>query len=244
MTPIETEILGIPALRWGGPSPKKILAVHGMMSHKADAPIQLLADEASRLGIQVVSIDLPGHGGRRDSMALCTAQHCVPELRCVLETLLAESRELGLFGVSLGACFGLMAAGTLPLSQALLVSPVVDLPGLIEGMMAAAGVTPERLEQERVIPVPDSQPLDWDYYCFAREHTPAHWNIPTRVLIGGRDELEPPEVTQAFCRGNGCALEILPDAGHWLHTPQELEAMRGWIRAALECGCKGGGNRI
>lgn len=60
----------------------------------------------------------------------------------MLESLLAQSREVGLFGVSLGACFGLMAAADLPLCQALLVSPVVDMPGLIEGMMQAAGCHP------------------------------------------------------------------------------------------------------
>ena len=77
----------------------------------------------------------------------------MPELHAMLESLLEESREVGLFGVSLGACFGLMAAADLPLCQALLVSPVVDMPGLIEGMMQAAGVTPEQLEREKVIPV-------------------------------------------------------------------------------------------
>ena len=54
----------------------------------------------------------------------------------------------------------------------LLVSPVVDMPGLIEGMMQAAGVTPEQLEREKVIPMPDAQPLDWEDYCYVRGHRP------------------------------------------------------------------------
>lgn len=218
-------LCGVPALAWGKDSDRSILAVHGMMSHKADEPIRLLAEAAEKQGIQAVSIDLPGHGDRKAEMALCTAQHCVPELHAMLESLLEESREVGLFGVSLGACFGLMAAAGLPLCQALLVSPVVDMPGLIEGMMRTAGVTPEQLEREKVIPVPDAQPLDWEYYCYVREHRPDSWTVPTAVLIGQQDELEPPAVTEAFCKAHGCGLEQIPGAGHWLHTPEELAVL-------------------
>ena len=52
-------LCGVPALVWGGDSARCILAVHGMMSHKADTPIRLLAEVAAAQGIQVVSIDLP-----------------------------------------------------------------------------------------------------------------------------------------------------------------------------------------
>lgn len=236
-------LCGVPALVWGEDSARRILAVHGMMSHKADEPTRLLAEAAAEQGIQTVSIDLPGHGDRNEEMALCTAQHCVPELRRILEFLLAESQEVGLFGVSLGACFGLMAAADLPVSQALLVSPVVDMPGLIEGMMQAAGVTPEQLEQEGVIPVPNAQPLDWEYYCYVREHAPDRWTVPTAMLIGERDELEPPAVTAAFCQANNCSLEQIPGAGHWLHTPEELTVLRDWLRRTLS-GCRNRENRI
>ena len=32
-------LCGVPALAWGKDSDRRILAVHGMMSHKADVPI-------------------------------------------------------------------------------------------------------------------------------------------------------------------------------------------------------------
>lgn len=239
----QTEFCGVPALVWGTDSARRILAVHGMMSHKADEPIRLLAEAAEKQGIQTVSIDLPGHGDRKEEMALCTAQYCVPELRGILESLLSENREVGLFGVSLGACFGLMAAQDLPLYQALLVSPVVDMPGLIEGMMQAAGVTPEQLEREKRIPVPNAQPLDWEYYSYVREHQPNHWTVPTAVLIGQQDELEPPAVTEIFCRTHGCCLEQIPGAGHWLHTPEETAVLQSWLAKILN-GCGKTENRI
>ena len=50
-------LCGVPALAWGKDSDRRILAVHGMMSHKADEPIRLLAEAAEKQGIQTVSID-------------------------------------------------------------------------------------------------------------------------------------------------------------------------------------------
>ena len=52
--------------------------------HKADTPIQLLAEAASARALQVLSFDLPGHGGRKDEPAPCRIQVCVPELRAVM----------------------------------------------------------------------------------------------------------------------------------------------------------------
>ena len=40
-------LCGVPALVWGRDSARCILAVHGMMSHKADTPIRLLAEVAA-----------------------------------------------------------------------------------------------------------------------------------------------------------------------------------------------------
>lgn len=126
-----------------------------------------------------------------------------------------------------------MAAADLPLCQALLVSPVVDMPGLIEGMMQAAGVTPEQLEREKVIPVPDAQPLDWEYYCYVREHRPDSWTVPTAVLIGERDELEPPAVTEAFCKAHGCGLEQIPGADTGCtHRRNSLFCEAGWSKTS------------
>lgn len=44
---------------------KIFIAVHGNMSNKEDAVIQILAEEADRKGYQVLSFDLPEHGEER-----------------------------------------------------------------------------------------------------------------------------------------------------------------------------------
>ena len=44
---------------------KNFIAVHGNMSNKEDAVIQILAEEANQKGYQVLSFDLPEHGERK-----------------------------------------------------------------------------------------------------------------------------------------------------------------------------------
>ena len=65
----QLDLGGIPALVWGPPSDGAVVAVHGNLSHKADTPIQLLAEATSARALQVLSFDLPGHGGRKDEPA-------------------------------------------------------------------------------------------------------------------------------------------------------------------------------
>lgn len=55
-------INNIPTVLWGDKSEKVFIAVHGNMSNKEDAVIQILAEEANQKGYQVLSFDLPEHG--------------------------------------------------------------------------------------------------------------------------------------------------------------------------------------
>ena len=105
----QLDLGGIPALVWGPPGDGAVVAVHGNLSHKADTPIQLLAEAASARALQVLSFDLPGHGGRKDEPAPCRIQVCVPELRAVMGYAKKRWAHVGLFACSLGACFSLAA---------------------------------------------------------------------------------------------------------------------------------------
>ena len=93
----QLDLGGIPALVWGPPSDGAVVAVHGNLSHKADTPIQLLAEAASARALQVLSFDLPGHGGRKDEPAPCRIQVCVPELKAVMGYAKKRWAHVGLF---------------------------------------------------------------------------------------------------------------------------------------------------
>ena len=55
---------GIPAILWGTPSDKMILAAHGSHSSKIDDCMWILAEKAIKRGYQVLSFDFPQHGER------------------------------------------------------------------------------------------------------------------------------------------------------------------------------------
>ena len=76
-------IAGIPALLWGGPADRLILAVHGSHSSKLDDCIWVLAEEAVPRGYQVLSFDLPQHGERVYETDLLMPDECVRELEAM-----------------------------------------------------------------------------------------------------------------------------------------------------------------
>ena len=73
-------INGIPAIIWGDPSDKMIIAAHGSHSSRIDDCIWVLADEAVRQGYQVLSFDLPQHGERVYETDFIMPDQCVREL--------------------------------------------------------------------------------------------------------------------------------------------------------------------
>lgn len=78
------KIKGIPSIIWGEASEFCVLAVHGSMSHKEDRIIEILAAAAGSKGWQVLSFDLPQHGERQGSDALCKPQDCAAELKEIM----------------------------------------------------------------------------------------------------------------------------------------------------------------
>ena len=76
---------GMPALRWGRPSRRGILYLHGQGGSKAEAAF--FAAAAADAGWQTVSVDLPGHGDRESEAAALVPWQVVPELRCALAEL-------------------------------------------------------------------------------------------------------------------------------------------------------------
>ena len=91
----------IPAMLWGEPSDKIILAVHGNLSSKTDVPIEILAQEATSLGFQVLSFDLPEHGERKNEPEPCNPHTCKRDLQEVLAFAIPNYKEISLFACSI-----------------------------------------------------------------------------------------------------------------------------------------------
>lgn len=227
------KIGNIPALLWGEPSDKLVIAVHGNMSHKADTVIDLLAQCAAQKGYQVLSFDLPEHGERKDEPTLCKVQTCVDELHSVMEYAKTQAKEISLFGCSIGAYFSLLAYRDEPLRHALLLSPVVDMQRLIENMMTWFSVSEERLQAEQIVSTPIGQTLYWDYYQYVKEHPVTQWSAPTQILYGSADSLCERDVMDRFVLRFGCHLTVLEEGEHFFQTPEQLTFYEKWLNHSL-----------
>ena len=104
--------------------------------------------------------------------------------------LRAEHDSPVLIANSLGAFLSMTALSPALVDRALFISPVVDMEGLIAGMMAHANVTEDELRDRGVIPLDSGETLSWDWLDDVRSH-PILWTVPTRILYGERDFLTP-----------------------------------------------------
>mgnify|MGYP004552955857 FL=1 len=224
------KIESTPALVWGGRAKGVYLSIHGQGGCKEEA--EVLAEIACRRGWQVLSVDLPEHGGRTDGAAFAPWD-AVRELTAVLEYAQREWETVALHAVSIGAWFSMLAFPTRALAKCLFVSPVLDMDRLIERMMGWAGVTEERLRREGEIPTDFGQTLSWEYREYVKAHLITNWSVPTQILYGAGDHLVERETVESFARRFGCGLTVMEDGEHWFHTPPELDFLRRWIERML-----------
>ncbi len=229
-----TLIDNIPAILWGENSSKVFIAVHGDKSSKSDTPIVILAEEATSLGYQVLSFDLPEHGDRKNDATLCKVQNCVAELNKIMEFSKSRFETIGLIANSIGAYFSLLAFKDETLQQCLFLSPLVDMNRMIDNMMKWFDITEERLQTKQEIATPIGQTLYWDYYQYVKQNPITKWEHPTSILYGEKDTVCEFETVASFAKQFVCNLETSPFSEHYFHTDQDLKVYRNWLRKHIE----------
>ena len=220
---------GMPALRWGRPSRRGILYLHGQGGSKAEAAF--FAAAAAVAGWQTVSVDLPGHGDRESEAAALVPWQVVPELQTVLAYLQQHWQGIRLRANSIGAYFSMLAFAGATIEKALFVSPIVDMERLICDMMQWAKVTPEQLCEKGEITTEFGQTLSWRYLCWVRQHPLDGWQIPTAILYAGQDTMTSRDTVTTFAQKHHAELTVYEPGEHWFHTPAQLDAMQTWERA-------------
>lgn len=218
-------LAGVPAILYGERSRKVYLYVHGKNGCKEEA--ERFAQTACSAGWQVLAIDLPEHGARRDRPEQLLPWAVVPEIQAVYARMQPVWPHIRLYGVSIGAWLAMQALRAEKPEKALLVSPVVDMETLILSMMQGAHVTEEQLKAAGEIPTEMGETLSWPYLCWVREH-PLQWHIPTQVLYGDKDALTSRAVMERFHRQSGAHLTILQGGEHWFHTEVQLAVLQSW----------------
>ena len=217
----------IPAILYGEPGKKGYLFLHGQMGRKEEA--EAFARVACPQGFQVLAIDLPGHGQRQERGEEFAPWTAVPDIRAAWDWAALRWKAISLRANSIGAYFAMLALDA-P-CRALLVSPILDMEGLILAMMGKAGVTESRLREEGEIETGSGPTLSWEYLCWVRQHPSHVWGCPVRILYGSKDDMTPWDTVQAH--GQGAKVTLAEGAGHWFHTPEELALLKRWEETEL-----------
>lgn len=214
----------IPAVLYGESTKQGYLFLHGQMGRKEEA--EAFAQVVCPKGFQVLSIDLPGHGERQDRGEDLTPWAAVPDIRAALDWAGRRWNSVSLRANSIGTYFAMLAVDA-P-ECALLVSPILDMEGLILTMMGWAGVTEEQLREQGEIATSFGQTLSWNYLCWVREHPVHNWTCPIWILYGGGDPMTPRQAVENYARQHNAALTVMEDGEHWFHTAAQFAVLREW----------------
>lgn len=133
---------------------------------------------------------------------------------------------------SIGAFFSMSSLAEKRLSQALFISPIVNMERLIADMMAWANVTEDALRSRREIPTAFGETLSWEYLRYVRAH-PIQWPVPTHILYGGKDPLTSRETISEFSSRIGATLTVMEDGEHWFHTEAQMAFLDRWLRSVF-----------
>ena len=133
---------------------------------------------------------------------------------------------------SIGAFFSMNALAEKNISQALFISPVVNMEKLITDMMMWSNVTEDELRNKKEILTEFGETLSWEYLCYVRKH-PIKWNIPTCILYGGKDHLTSRETISEFAEKQDADLTVMEDGEHWFHTNAQMQFLDDWIRRSF-----------
>ena len=133
---------------------------------------------------------------------------------------------------SIGAYFSMNALAEKNISQAMFISPIVNMERLIEDMMMWSNVTEAELESKKEIPTEFGETLSWEYLCYVRKH-PIKWSIPTCILYGENDHLTSRETISGFADRIGADLTVMEDGEHWFHTEEQMNVLDHWISSSI-----------
>lgn len=221
-----------PAILLGEPSEQIYLFVHGKSGCKEEAKDFARLDCLKEW--QILSVDLPEHGERKDETNAFDPWHVVPELKHVMEYMKVRWKRIALRANSIGAWFSMLSFPDEALYRCLFVSPILDMEQLIKDMMQWASVSEKELEQKKEIRTVFGETLSWKYYEYAKQHSIQKWDVPTSILYAGEDTLTQKHTVDAFTDHFHCSLAVMEHGEHWFHTKEQLQFLKNWETEMIE----------
>ena len=130
---------------------------------------------------------------------------------------------------SIGAYFTMLSLAEKNISQALFISPIVDMEKLIMDMMKWLNITEDELKSKKEVETEFGETLSWEYLSYVKNH-PIRWSVPTSILYGEKDNLTSKESITKFAEQIGATLTIMGNGEHWFHTDEQLNFLDTWVK--------------
>lgn len=130
---------------------------------------------------------------------------------------------------SIGAYFAMLSLDEKNISQALFISPIIDMEKLIMDMMKWLNITEDELKSKKEVETEFGETLSWEYLSYVKNH-PIRWSVPTSILYGEKDNLTFQETITKFAEQIGATLTIMKNGEHWFHTDEQLKFLDTWVR--------------
>lgn len=129
---------------------------------------------------------------------------------------------------SIGAFLSMNTLAEKKISQAMFISPIVNMEKLITDMMMWSNVVEDELKSKKEIQTGFGETLSWEYLRYVREH-PIVWTVPTHILYGEKDNLTDYETISGFANQIKASLTIMKNGEHWFHTEEQMKFLDNWI---------------
>lgn len=154
------------------------------------------------------------------------------EIKEVYDKLHKEYEEVFIIANSIGAYYAMQALQKCQIRKVLFISPILDMERLILDMMQWAHVTEKELYERGEISTEFGETLSWEYLNFAREN-PITWEIPTRILYAGKDNLISYKTVDTFVKNHNAVLTVMENGEHWFHTKEQIAFLNAWMKKAM-----------
>lgn len=150
------------------------------------------------------------------------------EIQSEINNLTNRYQSIILIANSIGALFSMNAEIEAAITKAYFISPIVNMEKLITDMMGWANVSEEELQEKQTIQTEFGETLSWEYLSYVRNN-PIHWNVPTDILYGSKDNLTSLETVTEFANQHNVRLTLMENGEHWFHTKEQMDFLDKWI---------------
>lgn len=130
---------------------------------------------------------------------------------------------------SIGAYFAMISFAEKNISQALFISPIVDMEKLIVDIMKQSNIPEDELKSKKEVETEFGETLSWEYLSYVKDH-PIRWSVPTSILYGEKDNLTSKETITKFAEQISADLTIMGNGEHWFHTDEQLNFLDTWVK--------------